>query len=182
VIFIKSSSTVVGPGDPVLVPPEADLTYEAELAAVIGRQALNVSRSQAMAHIAGYTLFNDVSATRYVRDDGGFVRGKNQPASGPLGPWIVLPEDIADPHDLPIRLEVDGNTLQDSNTSQMLHGIEALVAYISTQMPLDVGDIIATGTPAGVAAHHQPAAWLSRGQEVLIRSTPWFGELKNPVL
>lgn len=182
IIFIKSSSTVVGPGEPVRIPTAADCTYEAELAVVIGRQALKVHRSEAMEYVAGYTLFNDVSASRYVREDQGFVRGKNQPASGPLGPWIVLPSDVPDPYDLPISLKVDDRILQASNTAQMLHRIDVLIEYISAQMPLDVGDVIATGTPAGVASHHRPATWLRPGQEISIQMTSWFGELTNPVL
>lgn len=182
VIFVKSSSTVVGPEAEVRVVADADTTYEAELAVVIGRQALKVPRAEAMACVAGYTLFNDISATRYVREDGGFVRGKNQPTSGPLGPWIVTPAQVPDPYDLPIQLELDGRVLQDSRTGQMLHRIDALIEFISAQMPLEPGDVIATGTPAGVAAHHAPPEWLRRGHKVTVRMTPLFGDLTNSVL
>jgi len=182
VIFIKSAGTLIGPGEPIRLAPSSDTTYEAELAAIIGRPALNIPREQAGDHIAGYTLFNDVSATRYVREDGGFVRGKNQPASGPLGPWIVPASAVIDPYALPLTLAVDGQVRQRSTVAQMLHRIDALIAYISSQMPLDAGDIIATGTPAGVAAHHRPPAWLQSGQVVTISSAPMFGELTNPVL
>ncbi|MBV7483356.1 fumarylacetoacetate hydrolase family protein [Bordetella sp. BOR01] len=181
VIFIKSRSTVIGPDEPIHLAAGNQVTYEAELAAIIGRPALKTSTDAASAHVCGYAIFNDVSYTNMVRDDGGFVRGKNQPTTGPLGPWIVSADDIVDPHDLAIELEIDGVALQSSSTSQMLFRIDELVAYASAQMPLDPGDVIATGTPAGVAANHQPAAWLRHGQRTTLRISE-LGELSNPVV
>lgn len=180
VIFVKSMSTVIGPGDTIKVNPADQVTYEAELAVVIGRQALKVPRDQAMRHVSGYVIFNDVSVTNYVREDGGFVRGKNQPTTGPLGPWILSADELENPYDVSVTLDVDGRRLQDSNTSQMLYQIDELVEYASARMPLDVGDIIATGTPAGVAANHEPPVWLKRGMTVSIR-LDGLGELNNPV-
>jgi len=181
VIFVKSHSTVVGPGVAVPLIGGNQVTYEAELAAVIGRPALKVGRDEAMAHVSGYAIFNDISYTNMVREDGGFVRGKNQAATGPLGPWIVSADDIADPYDLRIGLDVDGVPLQSSSTAQMLFRIDELIAYASERMPLDPGDIIATGTPAGVAANHNPPAWLRRGQRVTL-SIQGLGELSNPIV
>lgn len=181
VIFIKSGRTVVGPNDAVLIFPHAgNVTYEAELAVVIGRPALRVSRDDAMTHVAAYTMFNDVSATTLVKADGGFVRGKNQPTSGPLGPWLVTPDEIPDPYALDIRLDVNGRVLQQSTTRSMLFNIAELIEYASARMPLDPGDIIATGTPAGVAGAHDPAAWLQAGDTVSI-SLSGLGTLTNPI-
>lgn len=181
VIFIRSGSTVVGPDDAIVLASGNQVTYEAELAAVIGTPALKVQSGQAAAHVCGYVIFNDVSYTNMVREDGGFVRGKNQPATGPLGPWIVSADDIEDPYDLRISLQVDDKPLQLSNTSEMLFRIDELIAYASERMPLDAGDIIAAGTPAGVAANHQPAAWLKHGQRVTLQVEA-LGELSNPVV
>ena len=180
VIFIKSMATVIGPGDSIKVDTSNQITYEAELAVIIGRQALKVSRESAMEHVSGYVIFNDVSVTNYVREDGGFVRGKNQATTGPLGPWILSADEVENPYDISLTLDVDGRRLQESNTSQMLYRIEELIEYASARMPLDVGDIIATGTPAGVAANHEPPMWLRPGMAVSIRLAG-LGELNNPV-
>lgn len=183
VTFVRSGSTVIGPGEPILIPPDVgDVGYEAELAVVIGRRALRVGRDQAMAHVAAYTLHNDVSGSALVKADGGnFVRGKNLPASAPLGPWLLTPDEVPDPYGVGIRLDIDGRLLQDGSTATMLHNIAALVEYISHRMPLDPGDVIATGTPAGVAATHAPAAWLRPGQTVTV-ALEGLGQLTNPVL
>lgn len=181
VIFVKSHSTVVGPDATIPLTSGNQVTYEAELAAIIGRPALKSGRDEAASHVCGYAIFNDVSYTNMVREDGGFVRGKNQAATGPLGPWIVSADDIADPYNLRIELDVDGIELQSSSTAQMLFRIDELIVYASERMPLDSGDIIATGTPAGVAANHKPAAWLRHGQRVTLRIQE-LGELSNPIV
>src|SRR5690606_9753117 len=180
VIFIKSASTIIGPQETIRINPANHVTYEAELAVIIGKQALKIDRSEVADYICGYTIFNDVSVTNYVKDDGGFVRGKNQKTSGPLGPWIIPADAIADPHDLSITLDADGARLQDSSTGQMLFRIDELIEFISAQMPLEPGDIIATGTPAGVAANHQPPAWLIPGMSLSI-SIEKLGVLRNIV-
>ena len=155
VIFVRSGSTVIGPGAPILIPPDVGhVGYEAELAVVIGRRALRVSRAQAMRCVAGYTMHNDVSASDLIRSDAGnFVRGKNLPSSAPLGPWLATPDEVPDPYALRIRLSIDGRKLQDGSTATMLFRIDELISYISHRMPLDPGDVIATGTPAGLAPH-----------------------------
>lgn len=181
VIFIKSHATVIGPDEPIVLAPGNQVTYEAELAVIIGTPALRVPPEKALAHVCGYAIFNDVSYTNFVREDGGFVRGKNQPTTGPLGPWIVSADDIKDPHKLQVELEVDEALLQSSSTANMLFRIEALIAYASSHMPLDAGDIIATGTPAGVAANHTPAAWLKHGQRATLRVES-LGELSNHIV
>lgn len=183
VTFVRSGCTVIGPGEPILVPPDVgNVGYEAELAVVIGRRALSVSVEQAMRHVAGYVAHNDVSGSDLVKADGGnFVRGKNLPASAPLGPWLATPDEIADPYGLRIRLDIDGRPLQDGSTATMLFRIAELISYVSQRMPLEPGDVIATGTPAGVAAMHQPPAWLAPGQIVTVE-VQGLGRLSNPVL
>lgn len=182
VLFVKSGSTVIGPGEAVrLAPDVGNVTYEAELGVVIGRTALRVSAETAMDHVAGYVIVNDVSATDMVRADKAFVRGKNQPTFCPLGPWLVTPDEVADPHAQPITLELDGVLRQQGTTADLVFDIPALIAHASAQMPLDPGDIIATGTPAGVAANHEPPAWLRPGARMRV-VLPGLGTLDTPVI
>lgn len=183
VVFVRSGRTVIGPGEAIEVPPDVgNVGYEAELAVVIGRRALAVSREQALQYVAGYTAHNDVSGSALVKADGGnFVRGKNLPASSPLGPWLMTPDELGDPQRVGIRLDIDGRPLQDGNTATMLFDVAALISFVSHRMPLEPGDVIATGTPAGVAAMHQPPAWLQPGQTVTAE-VQGFGRLSNPVV
>ena len=183
VTFVRAGCTVIGPGAPIYLPPDVgNIGYEAELAVVIGRRALCVSREQAMQYVAGYTLHNDVSGSDLVKRDGGnFVRGKNMPASAPLGPWLLTADALPDPYAVSLRLDIDGRLLQNGSTATMLFNIADLISWISHRMPLEPGDVIATGTPAGVAAMHQPAAWLAAGTTVSIEA-PLLGRLVNPVL
>jgi 2,4-diketo-3-deoxy-L-fuconate hydrolase len=182
VTFVRLGSTVIGPGAPILLPPDVgNVGYEAELAVVIGRRALRVDREQAMRHVAGYTAHNDVSGSDLIKGDGGnFVRGKNLPASAPLGPWLATPDELPDPYRVGIRLDIDGRLLQNGSTATMLFNIADLISWISYRMPLEPGDVIATGTPAGVAAMHQPSAWLAPGATVTIE-LEGLGRLSNPV-
>ena len=182
VTFVRSGSTVIGPGAPILLPPDVgNVGYEAELAVVIGRRALRVGRDEAMRYVAGYAAHNDVSGSDLVKGDGGnFVRGKNLPASSPLGPWLATPDELPDPLRVGIRLDIDGRLLQDGSTATMLFNIADLISFISHRMPLDPGDIIATGTPAGVAAMHQPPAWLAPGTTVTVE-VEGLGRLSNPI-
>ncbi len=182
VTFIRSGNTVIGPGAAILIPPDVgNVGYEAELAVVIGRRALCVSRDDAMRYVAGYTLHNDVSGSALVKLDGGnFVRGKNLPASAPLGPWLVTPDELPDPYAVDLRLDIDGRLLQNGSTATMLFNIADLISWISHRMPLEPGDVIATGTPAGVAAMHTPPAWLLPGATVTVESSR-LGRLVNPI-
>ncbi len=182
VTFVRSGCTVIGPDEPILIPPDVgNVGYEAELAVVIGRRALRVTPEQAMRHVAGYTAHNDVSGSDLVKGDGGnFVRGKNLPATSPLGPWLATPDEVPDPYALRIRLDIDGRPLQDGSTGTMLFRIAELISWVSHRMPLEPGDVIATGTPAGVAAMHNPPAWLQPGATVTVE-VEGFGRLSNPV-
>ncbi|WP_418317958.1 fumarylacetoacetate hydrolase family protein [Piscinibacter sakaiensis] len=182
VTFFRSGKTVVGPGEPIRLPPDAgNVGYEGELAVVIGRRALRIEPGQVMGIIAGYTAHNDVSGSALIKADGGnFVRGKNLPASSPLGPWLVSADEIADPHRLGIRLDIDGRKLQDGSTATMLFRIPELISWLSYRYPLEPGDVIATGTPAGVAAMHEPPAWLRPGTTISVE-VEGIGRLVNPI-
>ncbi len=182
VIFVRSGRTVIGPGDAIEVPPDVgNVGYEGELAVVIGRRALSVVKADAMRCVAGYTVHNDVSGSSLVQRDGGnFVRGKNLPASSPLGPALVTADELPDPYNIGIRLDIDGRLLQNGSTRTMLFDIAALIEFISHRMPLEPGDVIATGTPAGIAAMHTPAAWLVPGATVTVE-LEGLGRLSNPV-
>lgn len=182
VTFFRSGCTVIGPNEAILLPPDVgNVGYEAELAVVIGRRAMHVDAASAMHYVAGYVAHNDVSGSDQVKADGGnFVRGKNLPATAPLGPWLLSADALPDPHAVHIHLDIDGRVLQDGSTANMLHRIPELIAWISHRMPLEPGDVIATGTPAGVAATHQPTAWLRPGTTVNVE-VAGLGRLSNPV-
>lgn len=182
VIFIRSACTVIGPYDPILIPPDVgNVGYEAELAVVIGRRALHIEPEVAMSFIAGYTVHNDISGSGMIKEDkGNFVRGKNMLATAPFGPFLITPDEIFNPYAIGIKLSVDGRVLQDGSTSTMLFKIAELISYISKQMPLEPGDIIATGTPGGLAMVHTPAAWLEPGQTVRVE-LDGLGVLNNPI-
>jgi len=182
VIFIRSGNTVIGPNDPILIPPDVgNVGYEAELAVIIGKRALHIEPKDAMNYIAGYTVHNDISGSGMIKqDNGNFVRGKNMPASAPFGPFLVSADEVVNPYTIQIKLDVDGRVLQDGTTGTMLFKIAELISYISKQMPLEPGDIIATGTPAGLAMVHHPTAWLEPGQTVRIE-LKGLGVLNNPI-
>lgn len=182
VVFFRSGNTAIGPGDAILVPPDVGpVGYEAELAVVIGKPALKVDRAHAMRHVAGYVAHNDVSGSGLIRGDhGAFVRGKNLPASSPLGPWLLSGDALPDPYAVRLKLDIDGRLLQDGCCRDMVFDIADLIHSISQTIPLYPGDIIATGTPAGTAGAHTPAAWLCPGQTVTVDAGP-LGILRNPV-
>lgn len=182
VIFIRSGNTVIGPNDPILIPPDVgNVGYEAELAVIIGKRALYIEPKDAMNYVVGYTVHNDVSGSSMIKqDNGNFVRGKNMPASAPFGPFLVTADEVVNPYAIQIKLDVDGRVLQDGTTGTMLFKIAELISYISKQMPLEPGDIIATGTPAGLAMMHQPTAWLEPGQTVRVE-LEGLGILNNPI-
>lgn len=182
VIFIRSACTVIGPYDPILIPPDVgNVGYEAELAVVIGKRALNIESNVAMSFIAGYTVHNDISGSGMIKEDkGNFVRGKNMLASAPFGPFLITPDEIPNPYAISIKLSVDGRSLQDGSTAMMLFKIAELISYISKKMPLEPGDIIATGTPGGLAMVHTPTAWLEPGQTVRVE-LDGLGVLNNPI-
>jgi 2-keto-4-pentenoate hydratase/2-oxohepta-3-ene-1,7-dioic acid hydratase in catechol pathway len=176
-------NTVIGANDPVRITGNiGNVTYEGEIGLVIGKRARNVAEPDAVRYIAGYTLVNDVSGSSLIKDDNGnFFRGKNVDTFCPMGPFFVTADEIPDPHTLRITLRVDGKTLQDGNTADMIFSMSALVSSLSRTMTLEPGDVIATGTPAGAAAMQIPPAWLRAGQ-VMRLSVEGLGILENPVM
>ena len=182
VVFFRSGQTVIGPEEAIRIPPDVgDVGYEGELAVIIGRRALCVPEAEAMRYIAGYTIHNDVSGSGLIkRYSGNFLRGKNLPTTAPLGPWIATPDEVVDPHQIRIKLEVDGRVLQDGSTENMLFRIPQLISWISHKVPLEPGDVIATGTPGGGASTYSPPVWLLPGQTVTV-SLDGLGQLINPV-
>ncbi len=179
--FAKLPNTVIGPGEAIRLPEAArEVTYEAEVGLVIGKTARQVPLDAAAEHIAGFTILNDVSAADLVRGDGNFLRGKNPDTFCPMGPFFVTADGVPDPHNLRITLDCDGERLQDGNTGDMVFNMFYLIHHLSQVMTLNPGDVIATGTPSGVAAAHTPKKWLKPGMELRI-SVDGLGELANPV-
>jgi 2-keto-4-pentenoate hydratase/2-oxohepta-3-ene-1,7-dioic acid hydratase in catechol pathway len=178
-VFIKLSSAVIGPGENVILPKASTKPdYEAELAVVIGKPGYQIPADKAMEYVFGYTIMNDVSARDVQRATSQFSLGKSFPTFAPLGPWVVSKDEIADPHALQISLTIGGERLQDSTTSLMIFKIPALIEYISGVTPLQVGDVISTGTPAGVGMGRNPQRWLKPGEEIVIE-LEGVGELRN---
>jgi len=181
-VFIVLSSAVVGPGADVVLPPNSSMVdYEAELAVVIGKAGHRIAASEWEEHVFGYTMMNDVSARDVQRATTQWSLGKSFPTFAPMGPWVVSKDEIADPHRLGISLTIGGERLQDSNTSQMIYRIPALIEYLSGIVALQVGDVISTGTPAGVGMGRTPQRWLKVGDEMVI-TIEGIGELRNPVV
>ena len=181
-IFNKFPSVVIGPGDPIVLPKASQRPdYEAEFAFVIGRGGRHVPAAQALDHVLGYTIVNDVTARDFQRATTQWLMGKTFDTFAPMGPWIVTKDEIADPHALDISLEIGGETLQKSNTTEMVFRIPELIEYVSTVVTLEPGDVFATGTPAGVGFARKPPRWLKPGEEVIVRISG-IGELKNPVV
>ena len=181
VVFSKFSSSVIAPGEPVVLPPSSkQVDYEAELAVVIGRRAKKVSADRAYDYVLGYTALNDVTARDFQFGDGQWQRGKSCDTFAPMGQTIVTKDAIPDPHKLSIKLVLNGQTMQDSNTDQLIFGVPRLIEFLSETITLEPGDVIATGTPAGVGFARNPPVFLKAGDqmEVLIEG---MGGLGNPV-
>ncbi|MEW6705252.1 MAG: fumarylacetoacetate hydrolase family protein [Pseudomonadota bacterium] len=169
VLFLKAPSSIVGAHDAVLIPPGSQKTdWEVELGVVIGEPARHVSEEDAMHHVAGYTIVNDVSEREYQLERGGqWDKGKGCDSFCPIGPWLVTADEVADPHALPLWLEVNGRRVQNSSTDQLIFRIPHLISYISRFMTLLPGDVISTGTPAGVGLGQKPEPWyLKPGDEM----------------
>jgi 2-keto-4-pentenoate hydratase/2-oxohepta-3-ene-1,7-dioic acid hydratase in catechol pathway len=181
-VFTKYPHTLIGNGQSILLPRASQQPdYEAEFAVVIGQGGRNIPEANWEDHVFGYTIFHDVSARDVQLATSQWTLGKNFPTFGPMGPWIVSKDEIADPHQLDISLSINGETLQSSNTRELIFKVPRLISYISTMMPLVPGDIISTGTPAGVGMGRSPQRWLRPGDEVVIEIAG-IGSLRNPVL
>ena len=168
ILFMKASTSLCGPFDDILIPRNSTKTdWEVELAVIIGKRATYVSKEDAMDYVAGYALHNDVSERDFQLNHGGqWVKGKSADNFAPLGPYLVTKDEIKDPHNLRLWLKVNGETLQDSNTSDLVFDVPTLVSYISQYMTLLPGDIISTGTPAGVGLGLKPPRYLKPGDVV----------------
>jgi acylpyruvate hydrolase len=182
VFFLKSGNTICGPGDPIVLPPNsAEVDYEAEFVVVIGKRGKGIPEERVFEHIAGYTVFNDVSARDMQYSDRQWFRGKSCDTFGPTGPCIVTAEEIPDPHNLRISLALNGRTMQDSNTHDLIFKIPFLVSYLSQSLTWEVGDLLSTGTPGGVGHYRKPPVYLKPGDTVSV-TVERIGTLTNPVL
>jgi 2-keto-4-pentenoate hydratase/2-oxohepta-3-ene-1,7-dioic acid hydratase in catechol pathway len=167
ILFMKATSAIAGPNDGILIPRGSTKTdWEAELGVVIGTRAKYVSEANALAHVAGYCVINDLSERTFqLEGTGQWVKGKSADTFGPIGPWLVTTDEVPDPQDLELWLEVDGHRYQHGTTKTMVFGVAALVSYISRFMSLQPGDIISTGTPPGVGLGIKPnPVFLKAGQ------------------
>ena len=168
IIFFKSTTALTGPNDDLVIPAGSEKTdWEVELAVVIGKTARSVSESNAMAHVAGYVLHNDYSERAWQLERGGqWVKGKSADTFAPLGPWLATTDEIPDPHTLRLWLKVNGETKQDGTTANLIFKIPFLVSYVSQFMTLLPGDVISTGTPAGVGLGFKPPQFLKAGDTI----------------
>ena len=169
IVFQKGSNTVVGPYDPILIPRRGEKTdWEVELGVVIGRHARYLpSSDSANAYIAGYTVVNDVSERSFQLERGGqWTKGKSCDNFTPTGPWLLTADEVADPHNLRLWLRVNGRTMQDGNTKNLIFNVYYVIYYLSQFMTLEAGDLILTGTPAGVGLGMQPPIYLKPGDTV----------------
>ncbi len=167
-LFIKANSAISGPGDPIVRPRDAvKLDYEVELGAVIGRDARNVDLTDALKYVAAYCIVNDVSERAFQMEHGGTTtKGKSADTFAPIGPWLVTADEVGDPQALDVWTTVNGESRQRGNTANMIFTVRQLVAYVSRFMSLRAGDIISTGTPAGVAHGMKPPRYLEPGDVV----------------
>jgi ureidoglycolate lyase len=169
VLFMKATSAICGPNDNVIIPRNSTKTdWEVELGVVIGKHSLYVSETDAMDHVAGYCVINDVSEREFqLEKSGQWVKGKSSDSFGPMGPWLVTKDEVADPQNLKMWLEVDGHRYQDGSTKTMVYGVRHLIHYVSQFMSLQPGDIISTGTPPGVGMGVKPnSVFLKPGQKI----------------
>lgn len=168
IVFAKAASAVCGPDDDLICPVDAEqLDWEVELAVVVGRRTRRVTESQALAHVAGYCVVDDVSERDWQKNHGGqFIKGKSHDTFCPLGPWLVTADEVADPGGLRLWTEVNGERVQDGETAEMIFGVATLISHLSHYLTLEPGDVIATGTPAGVGLGRQPPRFLRPGDRL----------------
>ena len=167
ILFAKATSAIIGPNDDVIIPKNSiKPDWEVELGIIIGKEARYVDEAQALDHVAGYCVVNDLSERHFQQERGGqWTKGKSSDTFGPIGPWLVTTDEVEDPQNLNMFLEVDGHRYQNGNTKTMIFGVKTLVSYISQFMSLQPGDVISTGTPPGVGMGIKPnPVWLKPGQ------------------
>jgi 2-keto-4-pentenoate hydratase/2-oxohepta-3-ene-1,7-dioic acid hydratase in catechol pathway len=181
-IFAKFQTAITGHKHPIILPKSSTKSdYEAELAVVIGKGGRHIAETDWRKHVFGYTITNDVSARDFQSATSQWMIGKTFDTFAPIGPAIVTADEIEDPHNLKISLSLNGEVMQDSNTSNLIFGVPRLISYLSSVFTLESGDIIATGTPAGVGFARKPPRWLRPGDECRIE-IQGLGELVNPVV
>ncbi len=181
-IFAKFSNVVIGPGEAIVLPKiSRKPDYEAEFMFVIGAGGRNIAAADWQRHVFGYTVFNDVSARDFQSVTSQWMIGKTFDTFAPMGPYLVSADEIPDPHALDISLSIGGELLQFSNTRELIFKIPDLVAYLSSVVTLEPGDVVATGTPSGVGFARKPPRYLKPGDEVVI-AIEGVGELRNPVI
>jgi 2-keto-4-pentenoate hydratase/2-oxohepta-3-ene-1,7-dioic acid hydratase in catechol pathway len=184
VLFSKYPTALIGPDQPIVLPPVSEeVDYEAELVLVVGKTGRNLTPEQAWGHLAGYTVGHDVSARDWqLKKDGKqWMAGKTFDTFAPIGPLLVMADEVKDPHNLAIRLRLNGQTMQDSNTKQMVFSAGELLAYLSRIFTLHPGDLVFTGTPPGVGFVRKPPVFL-KGGDVVEVEIEGLGVLRNPVV
>jgi 2-keto-4-pentenoate hydratase/2-oxohepta-3-ene-1,7-dioic acid hydratase in catechol pathway len=182
-LFVRTRAAQVGHGEPIVRPRESvQLDYEGEIAIVVGRGGRRIPEASALEHVAGYACFNEGSVRDWMRHGVyNVTAGKNFDGSGAFGPWLATSDEVADPHDMRITTRVNGATVQDDSSRNMIFTFERLIAYISTFSALEPGDVIATGTPAGSGGKRTPPKWLEPGDELEIE-VQHVGVLRNRVI
>ena len=184
VVFMKAISALSGPNDDVILPTGSTKgDWEVELAVVIGKETKNVSEEQAMEYVAGYTICNDVSEREWQLEHGSqWSKGKSFDTFAPVGPWLVTPDDVSDPHNLAMWLDLNGKRMQTGNTNTMIFRIEKLISYLSYFVTLQPGDIISTGTPPGVGMGIKPEPVFLSVNDVMTLGIDGLGEQKQTVI
>jgi 2-keto-4-pentenoate hydratase/2-oxohepta-3-ene-1,7-dioic acid hydratase in catechol pathway len=181
-VFCKFSTAIVGEGENVVLPKKSTQPdYEAEFAFVIGKGGRHIQAADWKEHVIGYTIVNDVSARDVQLATSQWVMGKNFDTFAPMGPYVTTADEIADPHKLRIALTLNGDTLQDSNTEELIFKIPELVEHLSSILTLETGDVVSTGTPKGVGFARKPPVYLRAGDDMVV-SVEGLGELRNPVV
>lgn len=183
IIFSKTTSSLSGPNDPVIIPRDSVKTdWEVELGVVIGKRASYITEDEALSYVAGYCTINDVSEREFQQERGGtWMKGKSAPSFGPIGPWLVTADEVPDPQNLDLWLSLNGEVVQNSNTSDMIFGVAEIVSYMSRFMELVPGDVIATGTPSGVGLGMKPPRFLKPG-DVLELEVAGLGKQRQEVV
>lgn len=171
ILFNKAPTSICGPNDDIIYPKNSDrMDWECEIAFVIGKRARYVQEADALSYISGYTICNDVSERRWqVKRNGQWVKGKSAETFGPLGPWLVTTDEMTDPHNLAMSLDVNGDRKQTGSTSTMIFSIPKLLAYVTEFMVLEAGDVITTGTPPGVGSAKKPPEYLKAGDKLHLK-------------
>ena len=173
IVFMKATSSIIGPNDTVMLPRGSEKSdWEVELGVVIGKPAKYVTEAEALDHVAGYCIVNDVSERHFqVERKGQWTKGKSCDTFGPVGPWLVTPDEVGDPQDLAMSLDLNGERMQTGSTRAMIFSVAHVISYLSQMMSLRPGDIIATGTPPGVGMGKKPPRFLKEGDQMTLEVT-----------